>query len=455
MSEESDLVRTLDLNEREKTVMVAIKEKGKSIADLVEQGKTPYLEMASRSTSNITFSEEKRQYVIMDKKTRRSLANVAHLRKMAQSLWVMTFANGLITTGRTETLRGLYYSSESFLAKFFDDQDQSDGVVVDTEAMLGYAREDFHVNPASRGTVFGDVDVRMTDPITGEVRDLNLGINPDGQAIGSRLIRSELLDSNSERVIAVETDGMYNRFVEERVHENFNAVLVGLMGQATRGARRLLRRFSDSKSEGGLDLPVYVFVDGDPWGEHIYTVIRYGSAEAAHVEGLACPNAQWLGVWASDIEEYKLPYDKFNFQDLKRCRDLLYGSAAPARRKKGSTLDQRTILGPMLEDLEKKEKILKAQKPAGKLFKPETDLLSKLRKRAKRNIDESKVKIKYRLPPDPRYSAFRAKKEREELYNFWLHQKKSEQQAFNAKGKIDYVVKEFLPTRFGELGVTI
>ena len=59
------------------------------------------------------------------------------------------------------------------------------------------------------------------------------------------------------------------------------------------------------------------------------------------------------------------------------------------------------------------------------------------------------------MPPDPRYSASRAKKEREELYNFWLHQKKSEQQAFNAKGKIDYVVKEFLPARFAELGVTI
>ncbi|MFX1511901.1 MAG: DNA topoisomerase IV subunit A [Promethearchaeota archaeon] len=433
MTEEDSLVRKLDLSEREKIVRNVITAKGVSIADLVEQGKTPYLEMASRSTSNITFSEKKRRYVIMDKKSRRSMINVAHLRKMAQSLWVMKFSNDLITMGRTETLRGLYYSSESFLAKFFDNQDQSNGVVVDTEAMLGYAREDFHINPASRGTVFGDVDVRMTDPITGERRDLNLGINPDGQAIGPRLIRSELLDTSAERVIALETDGMYNRLVEERVHENFNTVLVGLMGQATRGARRLLRRFSDPKSEGGLELPVYVFVDGDVWGEHIATVIKYGSAEAAHIEGLACPDAQWLGVYATDIERYDLPYDKFNKQDLKRCRDLLYGSKGPPRK-----------------DWEKKETVLNNQKPKGKLSAEEVQL-------KKRAFSKGKRRKKQRnyLPADPRYDRIRAKKEREELFRFWCIQRKSEQQAFNAKGKIDYVVKEFLPSRFAELGVTI
>jgi len=71
-----------------------------------------------------------------------------------------------------------------------------------------------------------------------------------------------------------------------------------------------------------LGLPVYIFTDGDPWGMHIAMVICSGSASAAHIPNLATPDAEWIGIWASDIRRYRLPTEPFNKRDLKRLEEL-------------------------------------------------------------------------------------------------------------------------------------
>jgi DNA topoisomerase-6 subunit A len=51
-------------------------------------------------------------------------------------------------------------------------------------------------------------------------------------------------------------------------------------------------------------------------------VIISGSANAAHLRGLATPDAKWIGVWGSDIIEYKLPTEPLTEFDLKRLHEL-------------------------------------------------------------------------------------------------------------------------------------
>ncbi|MFX1563622.1 MAG: DNA topoisomerase IV subunit A, partial [Promethearchaeota archaeon] len=46
------------------------------------------------------------------------------------------------------------------------------------------------------------------------------------------------------------------------------------------------------------------------------------SASAAHLRGLATPDAIWMGVWASDITKYKLPSDPFTDVDRRRTQQL-------------------------------------------------------------------------------------------------------------------------------------
>ncbi len=110
---------------------------------------------------------------------------------------------------------------------------------------------------------------------------------------------------------------MFSRLIETEAWKRFDAILVHLGGQAPRSTRRLLRRLHDA-----LNLPVYIFTDGDPWGMHIARVIISGSANAAHVDGLTVPDAQWIGVTPDDILKYDLPTEPMNNSDLRRLDEL-------------------------------------------------------------------------------------------------------------------------------------
>jgi intein/homing endonuclease len=127
-----------------------------------------------------------------------------------------------------------------------------------------------------------------------EGKRLNLASHPDGMMIGPALTNAEFVECKADKIIAIEKGGLFTRFVEEKVHDKYKAILVHTAGQAPRATRSLIRRLNKE-----LDLPVYIFCDADPWGMHIAMVIISGSANAAHLRDLNTPDAKWAGVWAS------------------------------------------------------------------------------------------------------------------------------------------------------------
>ncbi|MCF2142961.1 MAG: DNA topoisomerase IV subunit A [Candidatus Heimdallarchaeota archaeon] len=292
---------------------------GKQVYEQLMNERYPEFEMPMRSSSNIYYDETMRQYTVGEKRIKRHAGNVRHLKPFLQTLFVASFAaRDLLEPGRTSTLRDLYYSSESAMAKMFSDQSESDNIITDLEAIIGMAREDFNIFPDARSTIFGDLTVAFRDKKTGSKREITLTFNPDGQTIGPTLVRSDFVKTSADKVICIESGGMFQRLVEENADEEFNAILIHLAGQAPRGTRRLIRRLNEE-----LNLPVYVFVDGDPWGVHIYNVIASGSAAAAHLVGLTTPDAIWMGLTASDIMKYDLPTDHFTKGDITRTFQLL------------------------------------------------------------------------------------------------------------------------------------
>jgi len=88
----------------------------------------------------------------------------------------------------------------------------------------------------------------------------------------------------------------------------------------TRACRRFIRRLSEEKG-----MPVYAFVDGDPYGYgNIYRTLKVGSGNAAHINRYFCvPDARFLGVTPYDIETYDLPTHPLNEIDIKRAKDLI------------------------------------------------------------------------------------------------------------------------------------
>jgi len=90
--------------------------------------------------------------------------------------------------------------------------------------------------------------------------------------------------------------------IEDKFWEKHNCIIMSSQGQTTRGIRRLLQRLSQEYS-----LPIYVLCDGDIWGAYIYSVLKYGSINLAHMsENMTIKTAKFLGVTMDDIEKYGL-----------------------------------------------------------------------------------------------------------------------------------------------------
>ena len=301
--------------EKQKSLIDILKGYGVEVYNDLDKGEFPKFSIPNRSISNIIYDKKLRQYILGTNSALRSSKNTSQLRSFTQLLWLTFFANKLTKEKKSSTLRDVYYSSQAF-AIDFEDQQESDNIIVDLEAVLSRPREDFYVFPEERSSIFGDLTVEYTIPGY-EGKRMNLSDHPDGYAIGPSLTSSDLVDTSANIVIAIEKGGLFTRFIEEKVDKKFKSIIINTGGQAPRSTRTLLKRLHDE-----MGLPVVILTDGDVYGEHIAMVIKSGSANAAHLRELTVPDAKWIGVWATDIDKYKLPTIPMTESDIKRCYDL-------------------------------------------------------------------------------------------------------------------------------------
>jgi len=295
---------------------VSLRQLGNLIYEQIQNREFPWVMMQSRSTDNIIYDPELRQYILGSRTIRRHARNIRHIRPFTQLVWTAWFAKELVSLRKTSTLREVYYSARGQRDIEFSGQQESDNIITDLEVALNKPREDFGIFPEERSAIFGDLTIEYTVPGY-EGRRMNLTDHPDGVMIGPALTSSEFVETSADKVLVIEKGAMFTRLIEENAHERFNALMIHTAGQSPRSTRSIIHRLNSK-----FKLPVYIFTDGDPWGVHIAMVIVSGSANAAHLRGLATPEAKWIGVWASDIIDYKLPTENLTETDLKRLKEL-------------------------------------------------------------------------------------------------------------------------------------
>jgi DNA topoisomerase-6 subunit A len=286
----------------EKTVE-RLKHLGQKIKNQLEDPEEENLtiETKVRSKSNVEYDEEKGRLALGDRYSTRKFLNISHARKFMQTLMVASKTKELVEKGRTASIREVYYQLKHSVPGLdentFENQDESNNVVVDIETATGAIREDLHLFAEPKGRLFGPIKIDDSGDI---IDGMNMGTS--GMAINSIVDHFEFVECNADFVLVVETSAMVNRLVEEDFHEEHNAIIIGTGGQPARGARRLINMMSNE-----LDLPVYVFTDGDPWGYYIYSVLKSGSMSLAfQSDRLATPDAKLVGMTMEDIEEYDL-----------------------------------------------------------------------------------------------------------------------------------------------------
>jgi len=287
---------------------------GKEVIEDISQIQPPRLKIPSRSTSNIIYDEANRYFVLGPRYGVRSAASMGQVKKFAQTMCMADFCRELTTSGKFATLREMYYTAEGWETGPFRDQGESDVILEDMEAMFGLKRESLGLMPEEDGAaVYGQLVVKEEDAVIDATK-----AGRGGYTIPPTIDDVEFVKCKAKRIIAIETMGMYHRFVQEGAWKTFDALIVGLKGQAARATRRFLKRAHDE-----LGLPVYLFCDGDPFGFHIAMVIISGSAKLAYINHeLAVPDAQFIGVTASDIVDHKLPTDKLRELDIARLKQI-------------------------------------------------------------------------------------------------------------------------------------
>jgi DNA topoisomerase-6 subunit A len=300
---------------RKEDVQKLLKELGQSMYRKMNEGVFPDVVIPSRSVRNMVYDEVLKQYVLGESSVTRSSQNIKHIRPFTHLVWLAFFVDKLLANGKTSTLRDVYYSAQAYNVEF-KDQPESDDIITDLETRFSRPRENFSIYPEERSAIFGDVTIEYTVPGY-EGKKLNLASHPDGYLIGPSLSTAELVETSAEMVIAVEKGGLFTRFVEEKVHDKYKAIIIDTAGQPPRSTRFMLKRLNRE-----LGLPVYILTDGDVYGEHIAMVIVSGSANAAHLRDLTVPSGKWIGVWGSDIVRYKLPSIPLTDHDFKRLHEL-------------------------------------------------------------------------------------------------------------------------------------
>jgi DNA topoisomerase-6 subunit A len=234
---------------------------------------------------------------------------------------MMALSKQLVESNDIATKREAYYVSKNWGEARFHEQPESDTVMDDVEALFGVNREQLGFIPEEKGgEVAGRLVVIDRDRDTG--RDIRIDCTRFGSGAYSIPISVEDLrfETKAKFILAIETAGMFQRLVKHNFWKQTDCVLVSMGGVPTRACRRFIRRLADEKR-----IPVYAFVDGDPYGiSNIYRTLKVGSGNAAHINEFFCvPQARYLGVTPQDIIDYQLPTHPLKDVDIKRAQDAL------------------------------------------------------------------------------------------------------------------------------------
>ncbi len=312
--------RNRELNEL--TVRL-IRETAKDVHGAILKNKKPDLAFPIRSLKNVSYSPKRGYFEIGRQKKIRTLT-VNTVKTFAQTLRMMGLSKELIETNDFATKRDAYYQSKNWDEAKFDEQSESDTVMDDIEAlfsMRGASREQLRFVPDEHGgAVAGQLIVLDPDRETGEIERIDCTRFGSGAYSIPSTVEHLSFETDARFVLAIETGGVFQRLQSHKFWQTANCILVSMAGVPTRATRRFIRKLSDE-----CKLPVYAFVDCDPYGiSNIYRTLKVGSGNAAHLSQFFCvPQARYLGVTPQDIIDYRLPTHPLLDVDIKRAKDAL------------------------------------------------------------------------------------------------------------------------------------
>jgi DNA topoisomerase-6 subunit A len=319
---DGDVASKADLDARTIAFIEGI---ARGVRETIARGELPTIDILVRGLCNVSYDPQ-RGYLEIGEICKSRTLSVNTVRSFAQTLRLMATSREMVESDDFATKREAYYVSKNWGDCRFDDQPESDAVMDDIEALAslqGLSREQLRFYADSHGgSVAGELVVIDPQPESGAAIEIDCRNLGTGAYSIPRSVEHLSFRTNAEFVLAIETGGMFQRLNNHRFWKKSNCILVEMGGVPTRATRRFLRRLT-----GATNLPVYCFVDCDPYGfANIYRTLKAGSGNAAHINQFYCvPRARFLGVTPRDIRDYGLEdaTHPLTPTDIKRAQDAL------------------------------------------------------------------------------------------------------------------------------------
>lgn len=288
------------------------------------KGRTPSLDIPVRSLANVRFNEQKRYIEMGSAKQAREFFSVGMAKKFMQTMLVAAACRQLEDEGKSTSIRDLYYSIKHDIKpskeKTVDSQDESDAVIEDLEVTSAFIREELNLFAENKGSLAGELTL------------VDSGDTIDGRAVGSggwaipSIVEQDVIQfkkCTAQFVLLIEKGAVWHRLNQDKFWKKHKCIILHGGGQPPRGVRRLCYRLANE-----LKLPLYVYVDNDPWGYYIYSVVKQGSINLAfESQRMAVPNARFIGLSSFDPERFGL--DKaataisLDEGDIRRAKEIL------------------------------------------------------------------------------------------------------------------------------------
>lgn len=292
---------------------------GKKVVNDVFKNKNPVIDIPVRSISNVVYDEKTKTLMLGEKMAERFFFNVGHSKKFLQTLEVAAVSKSLLDVQKHASLRDVFYMAKRTIpntdVNIVDEQTESDKAIEDLELITDCSREQLNINANKMGSVAGSVVIEDK----GDTIDWSK-LGSGGWSIPSNVEEIEFKKVKAKYVIYMEKAAVWERLHEDKFWEKQDCIIMSSQGQTTRGIRRLLQRLSQDHK-----LPIFVLADFDPWGMYIYSVIKFGSINLAHIsEKMTIPNVKFLGITADDVIKYDLKkhFIKMKEIDFTRLKQL-------------------------------------------------------------------------------------------------------------------------------------
>ena len=269
---------------------------GKDIVSQIKAMKNPEITIPVRALSNVEFNKKTKTLQLGNKEGKRSFFNVGHTKKFLQTVEVASISKNLLNEGKHASLRDVFYMAKRTIpgtkVNVVDEQVESDAVVEDLELISDLSREQLNINANKNGSVAGRVVIEDK----GDTIDWSK-LGSGGWSVPSNVEDITFKKVNAKYVLYMEKAAVWENLHEHKFWDQHNCIILSSQGQTTRGIRRLLQRLYQEHN-----LPIYVLADYDCYGFYIYSVIKFGSINLAHIsEKMAIPGVKFLGITSNDI----------------------------------------------------------------------------------------------------------------------------------------------------------